>query len=352
MGAEGKRKYNPNEIIVMEHGCKDVETLESPYTETGKGGQVVLRDKPKITILRQWRDETRSDVGQKEDEIDFEVEDISPAVANLYRRTMMMDVATMAIDVVLIHENDGAVFDEALSHRLGLVPLDVDADQFSYTVGDINTASPDPKSVLRFVLDVKADRDNYQVYSSDIKYTPLEDAPSLPTEPKPVHKKIMLAKLMKGSRIKLTLFAIKGKGSQHAKWSPAGCVTYKPLPIVRVSKKVKGEEARYLKKRCPGEVFDIEDSGALVAARPKQCTMCRECIRSDLPMGAGNVELGLHKHGFEFHVESVGVYRAAQLLPRAMNAFSSHLRHLSNEAKHAWPTTFTESTDPSKEDYL
>eukprot|EP01059_Diplonema_ambulator_P001855 TRINITY_DN11554_c0_g1_i1.p1 TRINITY_DN11554_c0_g1~~TRINITY_DN11554_c0_g1_i1.p1 ORF type:complete len:365 (+),score=99.93 TRINITY_DN11554_c0_g1_i1:42-1097(+) len=351
MGAEGKRKYNPNEIKVLEHGCKDVETLESPFTETSKDGQVVLKDKPKITVVRRWRDTTRKDVGEYEDEIDFEVEGVSPAVANLYRRTILMEVPTMAIDIVQIHENDGAVFDEALAHRMGLVPLQVDADQFAYNVGDVNTTAPDPKCVLKFVLDVKATRDNYQVYSSDIINVPLEGAPELSKPPRPVQNKILLAKLMKGNRIKLTMFAIKGKGEQHAKWSPAACTTYKPIPIVRVKKNVRGEAATYLHNRCPGKVFDIEDS-VLVAARPKDCTMCRECIRSDLPVGTGHVELGLHKQRFMFHVESVGVYPASELLPRAMRCYSSHLRYLANEVKHAWPTTFTETTDPSKEDYL
>ena len=40
--------YNPEEIIVQEHGCRDVETLESPYTETANKERPQIRDDPQV----------------------------------------------------------------------------------------------------------------------------------------------------------------------------------------------------------------------------------------------------------------------------------------------------------------
>ena len=280
---------------------------------------------------------------------------ISPAIANLYRRTMMMVVETVAIDVVLFYENDGVVFDEALAHRIGMVPLNIDASLLSPVVGKINTDNPDPATTLKFTIDVTADRDNYQVYSTDLVHVPLEGSPAFATPPSAVHKKILLAKLAKGNRIKAVCYAVKGCAEQHAKYSATACVTYKPVPIVRTirdHKNGRGEAAEWIKERCPGKVFDIED-GVLVAARPEQCTMCRECIRTDRDeTNPCPVQLGLAKSRFHFQVESIGVYTCEDIFRRAVTTYAGHLRRLSKDVQTTWPTQLVEDLDPMKEDYL
>eukprot|EP01063_Lacrimia_lanifica_P025519 TRINITY_DN33349_c0_g1_i1.p2 TRINITY_DN33349_c0_g1~~TRINITY_DN33349_c0_g1_i1.p2 ORF type:complete len:388 (+),score=121.93 TRINITY_DN33349_c0_g1_i1:86-1165(+) len=351
-----KRPYNPFEVVVLEHGCRDVETLESPYTETGSR-DALLKDRAEIKILRTWRDEGRADVGQHENEIDFEISGVTPAMANLFRRVMMTHIPTVAVDIALFHANDSVVFDEALAHRLGLVPLAVDADKLSPVVAGkgINTTAPDPLTTLRFELDVVAPRDNYPVYSKDFKWVPLEGGPVFATPPAPVHDKIMLTKLMKGHRLKVTMFAIRGTGEQHAKWAAVGGCTFKPAPIVRVvpgHPKAVGEAAEFIANRCPGKVFDIEDA-VLTVADEAGCSMCRECIRGDVAHTAPSpVELGVHKSRFIFHVESVGIYTSASLFARALRAYASCLRQLSQDVGHSYPQPLVENTDIMKEDYL
>jgi DNA-directed RNA polymerase I and III subunit RPAC1 len=47
-------------------------------------------------------------------------------------------------------------------------------------------------------------------------------------------------------------------------------------------RRVQGKEAEDLKAKCPMDVFDIEDLGGSLratAARPRDCTLCRECVR-------------------------------------------------------------------------
>lgn len=57
---------------------------------------------------------------------------------------------------------------------------------------------------------------------------------------------------------------------------------------------VRDELARELKAKCPLDVFDIEDIGSgsvqATVARPRDCTMCRECIRD--PEWSERVKLG------------------------------------------------------------
>jgi len=97
-----------------------------------------------------------------------------------------------------------------------------------------------------------------------------------------------------------------GIGKDHAKFSPVATASYRLLPeIVFPNGPITGEDAVTLQKMCPMGVFDIEDiKGAqslsltypltyyihsstlpgrstAVTARPRDCTMCRECTRHD-----------------------------------------------------------------------
>ena len=70
-------------------------------------------------------------------------------------------------------------------------------------------------------------------------------------------------------------------------------------------------EAEALAKMCPMKVFDIEDLGGgtkgrkqAVVARPRDCTMCRECIRKE--GWSEKVNLRRKADHFIFTVETTG----------------------------------------------
>jgi DNA-directed RNA polymerase I and III subunit RPAC1 len=70
---------------------------------------------------------------------------------------------------------------------------------------------------------------------------------------------------------------------------------------------VSGKLAEELKEICPMKVFDIEEIGkslSATVARPRDCTMCRECIRLD--GWSERVRLRRKANHFLFSVESVG----------------------------------------------
>lgn len=57
-------------------------------------------------------------------------------------------------------------------------------------------------------------------------------------------------------------------------------------------------------------VFDIEDIGGIenaVVGSSRKCTTCRECIRHE--KFQDRINLGKMKDVFEFHVESLGMYK-------------------------------------------
>lgn len=82
--------------------------------------------------------------------------------------------------------------------------------------------------------------------------------------------------------MKLEAHACLGTGDDHAKWSPVATAYYRFHPEVTLQEPVRGPEAEELVKRCPMNVFDIEDSAGTphaTVARPRNCSMCRECVR-------------------------------------------------------------------------
>lgn len=61
--------------------------------------------------------------------LEFEMAGVDPAIVNALRRILIAEVPTVAIEHVFVIDNTSEMAEEVLSHRLGLVPLNVDAEQ-------------------------------------------------------------------------------------------------------------------------------------------------------------------------------------------------------------------------------
>jgi DNA-directed RNA polymerase I and III subunit RPAC1 len=65
-----------------------------------------------------------------DEEIVFDLIGIDASIANAFRRILLAEVPTMAIEHVYIWNNSSIIQDEVLAHRLGLIPLKVDPRAF------------------------------------------------------------------------------------------------------------------------------------------------------------------------------------------------------------------------------
>jgi len=59
-------------------------------------------------------------------EVEFDMIGIDTPFANAFRRILLAEVPTMAVEEVFIYNNTSVMQDEVLAHRIGLLPINVD----------------------------------------------------------------------------------------------------------------------------------------------------------------------------------------------------------------------------------
>ncbi|ANF22857.1 DNA-directed RNA polymerase subunit D [Thermococcus piezophilus] len=157
---------------------------------------------------------------KREDSIKFILEGVDIPFANALRRTILSEVPTFAVDEVELFENDSALFDEIIAHRLAMIPLTTPAGRFPLDALELDDYT--------VILSLEAEGPG-MVYSGDLK----SDDPDV----RPANPNIPIVKLAEGQRLTLNAYAKLGRGKDHAKWQP-GFVYYKYLTKIHVSKEV------------------------------------------------------------------------------------------------------------------
>ena len=90
-----------------------------------------------------------------DEELVFDMVGIDAAFANAFRRILLAEVPTMAIEKVFILNNTSFIQDEVLSHRLGLIPIRADARLFEERADDKDA---DEHNVIAFRLAARCER--------------------------------------------------------------------------------------------------------------------------------------------------------------------------------------------------
>ncbi len=133
--------------------------------------------------------------------IQFSVSGVTTAFSNSIRRYSMTHIPVLALDSVVFYDNTSSLFDEYLSHRLGLIP--------------ITTPDKTPESAeIIFSLDETGPK---VVYSKDLKSSDKGITVS--------RENIPIITLTEGQHLKFEAKAVVGCGIKHAKFQ-AGLVSY------------------------------------------------------------------------------------------------------------------------------
>ncbi|RZF33883.1 hypothetical protein LSTR_LSTR009907 [Laodelphax striatellus] len=260
-------------------------------------------------------------VNYNETEMEFDLVGVHPAIANAFRRILLSEVPTMAIEKVMIYNNTSLIQDEILAHRLGLIPLKADPRRFDFKSEDEGTE----RDTLEFELKIKCTKNtnakpdstnpdelyvNNNVYSKHIKWLPMGRQSNRMKEADvgPVLDDILIAKLRPGHEIDVKMLAVKGIGQDHAKFSPVATATYRLLPQIELVTDVEGEQAVRLQSCFSPGVIGIKEGSngkkkAYVEnARYDSCS--RNVLRHNDLKDA--VRMGRKRDHFIFTIESTG----------------------------------------------
>lgn len=172
----------------------------------------------------------------------FILDEATPAFANALRRIMISELAVLAIDEVEFFENNSALYDEMIAHRLGLIPITTEPKSYSLPEECNCKGKGCSKCTVTFALHKKGP---CTVYSGDLKSSDKDANPADPGIP--------IVKLKEKQKIKLEATARLGIGKKHAKWQP-GVISYEYFS------ESKGKEAKYRNDKF---IFHIESNGSM-----------------------------------------------------------------------------------------
>lgn len=132
---------------------------------------------------------------------------------NAIRRISINEVPTLAIDDVVILENSSVMHDEAVAHRLGLIPLRTDLNRFVLPTNcDCNSTLGCSKCRVLLSMDSEANDKTKVVTSGELV--------SEDEVVKPLSTEIPIIVLAPAQKLKFEAYARLGFGKEHAKWQP------------------------------------------------------------------------------------------------------------------------------------
>jgi len=239
----------------------------------------------------------------------FTLSGASPAFANAFRRAMIGEVPTLAIEDVRIYDNTSALFDEMLAHRIGLIPIKTDLQTYTTQEKCSCGGAGCPACTSTYTLSVEGPR---TVTSSDL----------IPQDPKaaPVYGNIPIVKLIKGQKLVIEARATLNTGRAHAKWQPTLVCGYKNHPVITVSDAC--DACGLCVDECPRGILEVKGKKVgVIDGKLPDCSMCKLCERACLASGIGEepaIAVTAEKDRYIFVVESDGSLPAKEIMNRAL----------------------------------
>ncbi|KAI0315367.1 DNA-directed RNA polymerase [Amylostereum chailletii] len=270
--------------------------------------------------------------------IEFDLVGVDASIANAIRRILIAEVPTVAIEYVYVWNNNSVMVDEVFSHRLGLIPLNVDpalvqmrdpstqnvlTDRdtlvFKLNVVCTRRKTPrDPSAPKSAAFPVGADEDLYEhstVRSGDLVWEPVGEQESIfPVPPAPTNPDIVLVKLRPGQEINMEMHALKGVAKDHAKFSAVATASYRILPQIFIKKPIPPHLAEKFQKCFSPGVIRVDPRTKKVSVDSENLrkdSVSREVLRH--PEFEGCVELARVRDHFIFSIESESAYEPKRL---------------------------------------
>lgn len=239
------------------------------------------------------------------------ISDTNPTFANALRRTIVSDVPKMAIDNVEFHlgpimdekgtafESVSPMFDEIVAHRLSLVPVPTDLDNYNFRAKCTCGGEGCPSCTIMYSINKKGPA---TVYSGDLE--PIGDQKLRMKD-----DLIPIVKLAEDQALLIYATAELGTGKQHAKWQAATGAGYRYFAKIEIEHS-KCDLGASCVKVCPKGVLSKEDR-KIVAKHPEKCNLCNSCV--DI-CDAGVIKVTADPTKILFRFETDGALPAKEVL--------------------------------------
>ncbi|CAF0954138.1 unnamed protein product [Adineta steineri] len=279
---------------------------------------------------------------------EFDIIGIDASITNAFRRILIAELPSMAIEKVHVTENSSVLPDDVLAHRLGLIPLRANARLFvDKTPGDTKEHEDD---TLVFKLKATCKKNpkatdgnddpknlyiNSSVYTEHMEWIPIGNQATKfkMDDVGPVFNDILVVKLRPGQEIDLKLVCHKGIGRDHAKFSPVCTASYRLMPEIVLKKPIYDKDAEQLQKCFTQGVIELEDDNNgrrhAVVSKPRIDMCSREALR--YPELKDRIELNKIRDHFIFSIESAGALSPDQLFIDSIKLLMSKCDRLLQE---------------------
>ncbi len=244
---------------------------------------------------------------KKTGRVTFLLKNANPALANGLRRIMIEAVPTMAIEDVEFVQNNSALYDEIMAHRLGLLPLTTDLKGYDRKKPEDELSA---KNSVKLTLKAKGP---CTVYAEDLK--------SKDPKVKPVFPKTPIVKLLKGQELELEATAVLGVGKDHVKFAPClAWYTYKPKVVVNNNHK----EFDKFKDKYPPQIFNNNKIDAKLIEQHDLYEAC-DGVNDEI------VKIERDPTTFVFNIEPWGQLSPSEILASASDHFNELLEDFSSK---------------------
>lgn len=244
----------------------------------------------------------------------FIIEGISIETLNALRRIILREIPTMAIDEVIILKNDSPLYDEILAHRLGLIPLKTDLENYNLPRVCECSGYGCPLCQVSLTCEVTNSTNKPQmVYSGDL----ISNDPSIV----PVNNQIPILKIEKDSKIIVEAYAILGLAKDHVKWQSTSNCAYRYFPEIQFDEsKIKDlAEKQLIVKMCPENLYELNNNTLkLKDDYWKNCTLCKACEENS---SNDAIKIGWKDDTYIFSIETDGQHSFDVLIKKTFDIF-------------------------------
>jgi len=259
-------------------------------------------------------------IEKSERKLVFILEGLSIEMVNAFRRILLTEVPVMAIDEVIILKNDSPLYDEIISHRLGLIPLTTDLEVYKLPKECECGGFGCPLCQVSLTCEItNTSNKSLDIFSGDLNSN----------DPKiiPVNPRIPIVKIDKNDKVIIEAYAILGLAKDHVKWQAVSNVAYRFYPVIDFdNKKCKNCSDKCIVERmCPKKLYTYsEKDKASVLAEDywKTCNLCKACEENCV---MEMIKVSWKDTTYIFSIESDGVLPFDVLIKKAFEIFNDKI---------------------------